>query len=270
MADTTATSESLVIEFGCSTSVNYFRAVELARQCSQYSVSGDGKCTRHRVVWATPDRDALIPLYQLVRTWTSTQLYLNGRPAWGDVLWAWFYCFEQREQAPNPASYCHESRWDARERHPFGCQRAGQLRLTPEADWLRFGALESDGAWAFDKSRIRHYVLHQLHLYRFCPAVNRPWIDAFLDVFPDRVNPRRERDWAYQTNVMRTSLVVSLEMEAAANGEEWPTPDRIIGVGPRNAEAAASILNGLFTLVQLKHGLSVSGANDFGRREKVG
>ena len=257
MADNTERSDTLVIEFGGSTSVNYLRAVEWARRCSRYSEAGEGKLKRHRVMWMAQDLDALIPLYHLVRTWKSTQLSLNGRPAWGNVLGAWFSCFEQREQAPDPAGYCYLSPWDARELHPFGCQRAGQLRLTPDADWLRFGSLESDGAWVFDKARMRHSVLHQLHGYRFCPGWNRRWIDAFVDVFPDQVNPRRERDWVYQTNARRTSLVVSLEMEAATEGEEWPTPDRIIGVGPRDAETSAGILEGLFTLVQLKHGLAI-------------
>ncbi len=248
--------KELIIEFGYSNSPNYPLAVKAASECHTYSEMGEGRLKRHRLVWEKSVADKILSVYQLVHKWKGFKVLYNGVPfhTFYNLIHSWFYCYEERKQTTDSMSYCfvHQDFYDGPILNPFGCKKI-EIGFGSHAEWLRFGNLQADGSWIFDKQRMSHYVKHYWEKVKFCPAASLNWIDHFFDIFPDSVNPKKDRDWHYQKKLAHGAgieLKIILEEEESKPDEFL---NEIIGVGPKDRESANYILKEIFRHIFLKY-----------------
>ncbi len=252
-----STDKNLVFEFGYSSWPNYSLAVKIAAACPTYSESGDGKSKRHRLVWEKSVADKILSVYDLVRNWKGFQVFYNGVPlhTFYNLIHPWFYCYQERKQTTDAESFCFisEDVYDGPMLIPFGCKKI-EAGFGPHSEWLRFGSLQQDGSWIFDKSRTIHYVKHHWEKVRFCPAASPDWIDRFFDIFPASVNPKVDHDWEYQYKQAQRGAAIELKivLEAEESRQDKEL-DEIIGVGPKDQESANFILKQIFRQIFLKY-----------------
>ena len=69
------------ITFGNSTSANFSKAINIAQNLPSYIVSGEGKQAQHKINLPITEVDLLINLFELVGSWKSSQMLINGHPA---------------------------------------------------------------------------------------------------------------------------------------------------------------------------------------------
>ena len=69
------------ITFGRSTSAGFSRATEICKNIPSYIVYGEGKEEQHKVTLPITEVELVINLYELVGSWKSSQMLINGHVA---------------------------------------------------------------------------------------------------------------------------------------------------------------------------------------------
>ena len=59
--------------------------------------------------------------------------------------------------------------------------------------------MTKSGIWVVDKKRIRHEIERRLHENELCPVLDPVKVLKTLDSFPDKINPKNDPDWDYDT-----------------------------------------------------------------------
>ena len=195
------TQPTVTIEFGRSSSANYALAVEIARKNPTYSEKGSGKDIRHSVTFEFDSFDSIRELFELVGRWKNTTFTIDGRMLPASKAFAVLACYSERCRAFNPEEYCF-GRDDANDYNDndLGCRHCG---INPYG-WLGlkgFGTMQADGVFVVDKNRIIHEVSKNLEDYLWCPALNPKRIEQRLKQIPDTIDPRRNRQWEYVTEL---------------------------------------------------------------------
>jgi len=185
----------LEIEFQKSHSTSYEAALDLCRENESYRKIERGDRTIHRVGFHAAKCKGFLRLANLVRSWKSFRLFVNGREeTWRTFFYGGYYCFEDRESSPNRNQYCfgESSEWF----NWWGCHRLG-FAFYNEKDWMRCGHMTEDEIFILDKDRMRRRVLSRLRSHAFCPVINRKAILDRIEMLPDKIDPRANPDWEY-------------------------------------------------------------------------
>ncbi len=66
------------------------------------------------------------------------------------------------------------------------------------------------GTGEFDNARIRHELEKNLFRYRLCPVLDTQLTEQVLALFPERVNPRTDKDWKYVEDYGGTILICAV------------------------------------------------------------
>lgn len=69
------------ITFGQSSSPNYARAIGICEKIPSYEASSKGKQIQHAVALPITEVELLINLYELVGSWKSSRMLINGHVA---------------------------------------------------------------------------------------------------------------------------------------------------------------------------------------------
>lgn len=196
--------KSAKITFGTSTSPSFERALLLCSKVPTYETSGEGKSLQHSVTLPLTEVDLITSLFDLVGSWKSSRMTINGVPATKkDLTYGCLGCYKNRQRSYKPENYCHgESAYDA---NIWGCKRLGMPINEWGGGWLEYGAFNSAGIWHFDKKRIRHDLQNGVSENENCPAFDKAQVLETLDRLPDTIDPKTDSRWTYKTSYEETN-----------------------------------------------------------------
>ena len=85
----------ITLVFGYKISLNYGRAVELARRNPTYKEEGTGEWIRHSATYSQEEVDDLFDLFNLINEWEGIEVLVNHKNIpYGFTFWLplmWFY-----------------------------------------------------------------------------------------------------------------------------------------------------------------------------------
>jgi len=186
------------ISFGQSSSVNFNRALGICKNIPSYSVQGEGKEALHRVSLPITEVELIINLYELVGSWKSSKMLINGHLATKkDLTYYGVGCFRNRQKAYQPKQYCFGER--NYEVNIWGCKRLDMPIYEFGGGWLDYGSFDKSGVWHFDKEKIRHELELEIKENELCPALSRKRVLETLDNLPETIDPKTDDNWQYRT-----------------------------------------------------------------------
>lgn len=197
--DTINKTVNVEISFGCSTSANYLKAVDICKKNPSYIESGEGKNLNHKILLPITEVELISNIYDLVGSWKSSQMLINGHTSTKkDLTYYGVGCFRNRQKAYKPEQYCFgESDYEA---NIWGCKRLNMPIYECGGGWLDYGNFDKSGVWYFDKNKIKHEVELAIKENELCPVLNRVRIIETLEKIPDSINPQTDKNWEYVTN----------------------------------------------------------------------
>lgn len=199
-------AQGITIELSYATVAAFERAVEVARKHPSFRQCGEGKNLRVRVTYALEELESLQELKEAAWDLHHKRAFLHGAEiAWHQMA-ELTYCFRELLRRPR-REHCF---FDGNFWSGFGCRYAlANLSDRINNEWLTFGRLESGGVWVFDKARIAAYVKKNLGAgFQHCPAFDPDYLELFLEVFPERVDPVEDDRWRLVVNRQGQTLGV--------------------------------------------------------------
>jgi zinc-ribbon domain len=234
-------SAGITIQFNSSSAANYPFAVRAAQAASSYREFAFGKVITHQATFQRSDNVLMLDLLESLKGFRNRRVWVDGEPTMWDDAFSWVWCYNRRKTAYVPALYCF-----GEEQYSFnlwGCIHSG-MAFAPGARWLAHGSFDRDGAFHLDKDRIRHEIRTALHRYRFCPALNSGVVEDIVTAFPDKINPKHDKDWEYQESYgLLDSGSSALTVRIKENGYTYDR--QVNGVQPKSLDAARAILKGI-------------------------
>lgn len=198
-AISTSGAAMVQICFGNSTSAGYAKAISICEKLPSYEITGEGKQVQHKVTLPLTEVELVANIFDLVGSWKSSQMLINGLPATKrDLSYYGVGCYRNRQKSYKPEAFCFGER--QYEANIWGCKKLNMPIYEWGGGWLDYGQFDSKGAWHFDKGRIRHELEVGLKENQFCPVINRAQVLETLDNLPDSIDPRTDKNWQYRTN----------------------------------------------------------------------
>lgn len=189
---TGALSWNISISFGKSTSANYDRAVYLAKQSSNYFEDGEGKNIIHQATFTSATNDYLtfIKLYELVGSWKSSFVFINGEITDRKIIGKLNYCYGDKCRSGND-KFCYGA--SSYTVNPFGCHR---LQVSEHNNpWWSFGMLDTTGIWHVDKTAILNRINQHYIPYKNCPSFSYEKVMFALNNLPNTIDPKKDIGW---------------------------------------------------------------------------
>lgn len=196
---TDISSWNISISFGKSTSSNYAKAVFLAKKSLNYYEEGEGKNIIHQVTYTSSATDylAFIALYELVGTWKSSFVFINGELIDRKIVGKLNYCYGDKCRSGNN-KFCYGA--SEFTMNPFGCHR---LQISEcNNPWWTFGILDTKKVWHVDKKAILERINEKCIPYKNCPSFSYDKIIFNLSQLPDTINPKKDKNWEYRNGAI--------------------------------------------------------------------
>lgn len=187
------------ISFGHSSSQNLNRAIDICQNIPSFVISGEGKQVQYKVILPITEVELVIKIFDLVGSWKSSQMLINGHSATKkDLTYYGVGCYRNRQKAYKPEQYCFGNReYDA---NIWGCKKLGLPICEWGGGWLDYGKFDNSGVWLFDKNKIKHELELALKDNELCPALDRTNILKTLEELPNSINPKTDPNWEYRTD----------------------------------------------------------------------
>lgn len=192
--------EGYAIEFCESTAASFPDALKQAKESPAFASLVRNKKTWYFASWSSNSFEAVCRLAQVLGGIRNRKVYRNGKTEAWDELFGFISCAEERSIAYRPAEYCFGK--DDNKLNPWGCKQA-QMDWTDWSRWFSYGkfaktgVLKSKYVWIFDKERIRHELMTNLHRYRYCPFIRMRLVDGILRYLPEQVDATSDKNWTY-------------------------------------------------------------------------
>lgn len=180
------------ISFGRSRSENFPQALGLARMAPKYlEHTVEGRAIHQSVFSSKPTEYlAFVKLYELVSSWKSCFVVINGQMVDRKIVGGLNYCYGDRCRSGNP-EFCYGASYMTE--NPFGCHRI-QISACNNP-WWTFGKFNSKGIWLVDKKTMLKRILEYSEPYRLCPAFSIDSVLEALKNLPDNINPKKDKNW---------------------------------------------------------------------------
>ena len=191
----------------------------------------------YRVSFGETELLGLAQLAALADRLPAKAVLRAGREMVWEDAFGFLPCYLQRQMHENPENHCfgEETRGTF---NLWGCIRVG-LPFSVEGEWCRWGQFEGETTrFRFDTQRFRQEIEHRLGSVKLCPALTTDFARSVLDVFPEAVDPHRERDWTF-VQARSGEEGMSVVVRTGFGGRERIT---VLGVGPRGRGASREIL----------------------------
>lgn len=225
------------IEFPESTAANFTTALELAKKAPKFESCVRGKKTWYLAHWPEESFVEVSRLADSISAIRNKRYYNNGLELAWDEVFAFIWCAEQRNSAYRPIEYCFGK--DQNQINPWGCRQI-RCEWAEWARWFSYGhfkksrIFKSSYMWVFDKERIRHEVMTNLHHYRRCPHLRPALIEAVLRAIPEEIDISSNSGWKYSRmyeEVPGSIKVIEIEKSAGYESKDEYFSDGVRPIG---------------------------------------
>ena len=192
--------EGYAVEFCESTSASFPDALKLARESPSFASLVRSKKAWYFATWRKNEFEGAYSVARHLGSVRNKRAYLDGQVIPWDDLFGFVSCAEERSMAYRPAEYCFGK--DENRLNPWGCKQS-RMDWTDWSRWfsygnfVRSGMLRSTIVWVFDKERIKHELMTNLHGCRHCPFLRSRLLNAVLHFLPEHVDPASDKNWEY-------------------------------------------------------------------------
>lgn len=172
------------ISFGKSSSVNYSKAVALAKSAPQYHEQEDDGKILHQAIYSSKAADYLsfIMLYETVKEWKSSFVIINGQLIDRKIIGQLNYCYGDKCRSGNP-NFCYGASYMTD--NPFGCHRL-QISACNNPWWSFY--TYSGNMWILDKNAMIQRINSYAAIYSICPAFDYNNIIDRLNQLPSSLS----------------------------------------------------------------------------------
>lgn len=168
------------VSFGKSTSNNYQKAVYLAKSAPQYHEQMDDGKILHQAIYSAKPQEflAFVMLYELVGSWKSSFVFINGKLIDRKIVGKLNYCYGDRCRS-GKVDFCYGASYMTE--NPFGCHRL-QISACNNPWWEYYR--KKGSKWILNKEAIKQKIDAAASIYCICPCFNYDNIIKELDKLP--------------------------------------------------------------------------------------
>ncbi|NLX14360.1 MAG: zinc ribbon domain-containing protein [Phycisphaerales bacterium] len=242
-------SSGYAIQFCESTAADFDAALNKAKTAPAFTSCIRNKKTWYMACWPEKEFAEACDLAQSLRSLRNKKVYRSGTEVTWNELFGFLWCAVERSSAYRPTEYCFGK--DENRINPWGCRQAG-MEWTEWARWFSYGQFHQAGlikksaVWVFDKARIRHELMTNLHACRHCPHLRTALVEAVLNAMPNEVQVTTDGPWKFShahEQVPGSIKVVEIEQQ---DGFEYKNEYFADGVRPRGPQALSAVLRKAF------------------------
>lgn len=237
------------IEFCESTAASFPDALKIAKDCPTFASLIRNKKTWYFASWNENEFKAACKVAEHLGGIRNKKAYRNGQAMQWDEIFGFMWCAEERAAAYRPAEFCFGR--DENRLNPWGCK----LSQMDWADWARWfsygkfvrsGVLKNTIVWVFDKERIKHELLTNLHKYRYCPFIRLKLCDAVLRHLPDQIDVASDKNWEYSRSYDEVPGAIKIVETKKEEGFTFTDEYYADGVRPRGLGILKELLASAF------------------------
>jgi predicted RNA-binding Zn-ribbon protein involved in translation (DUF1610 family) len=237
------------IEFCESTSANFPTALKLAQEAEGFISTLRNKKTWYLASWSDGAFDQILPLAHALNGLRNKRAYDCGKEVSWDEMFGFLWCADERNKAYRPIEYC----FGKADNHinPWGCKQA-RMDWTDWARWFSYGRFEKHGiirgtvVWIFDKPRIQHELMTNLHRFKYCPFLRPNIIEAVLRALPDQVEITEKGPWKYNRSYDEVPGAIKVIETHRSDGMDFRDEYFSDGIRPQGLVALSEILTKAF------------------------
>ncbi len=227
----------VVTEFERTSSMNFPRAIELAKTYPEFTLLMDERNVLiYRNIFRAQDLFQFRQMYKLIKKWKGAKLYLNGERIEFDMLDSGIQCYIETvlEQAPSERSTDYCQRFNFKKRlfsGCLGCRRShvgmawNASILSDQFAWFAFGKLDQNGVYLVHKDELEGAAIGDLFEYRSCPLLNLESLREFVQQLPGRIDPRKDREWQYNPKYRHAASRAQFQVLAGKEPEILPVSE---------------------------------------------
>lgn len=178
------------LSFGKSSSANYEKAVMLAKMAPQYHEQVDNGQILHQAIYSAHPKEYLsfISLYELVSSWKSSFVIINGEIIDRKIISSINYCYGDKCRSGDP-SFCFGA--SNATKNPFGCHR---LQISAfNHPWWSFYNLNGR-TYYINRQAIIDRVNEAAQVYHVCPCFNYDRIMNHIKQLPETLTAPKIRN----------------------------------------------------------------------------
>jgi tellurite resistance protein len=243
-------SAGYAIEFCESSAAGFADALATAKTAPKFSSIVRNKKTWYLACWPDNAFEKVAAAAELLSGIRNRKAYQLGVETPWEDLFGFAWCASERSRAYRPVEYCFGK--DEKRVNPWGCKQV-QMDWSEWARWFsygqfrRTGLMKSNHIWTFDKERIRHEAMANLHRFRHCPHLRLGLIDAVLNALPNEVEIMKGGPWKYSQAYEDVPGAISIVEIEDHDGYEYKSEYRADGVRPRGVAGLEALLRKAFT-----------------------
>ena len=195
----------LITEFERTPSIHFSRAVELAQTYPEFTPLIDERNVMiYRNMYRREDLLLFQEMFHLIKNWKGAKLYIKGERVAFDMLGLGISCYCKTVLSHNPPSLKGCQRFSKESgRGCLVCRRSyvsmewNEREIQKIPYWFSFGRLDEHQVYRIDKENLESAVIGELIEYHYCPLINLGDVRSFVRALPDRIDPRKDREWRY-------------------------------------------------------------------------
>jgi hypothetical protein len=206
---------NISISFGRSSSQNFDKALFLAKQAPKYDEQEYNGKTIYQATYGKDEEQylAFIQLYEMIKTWKSTAVFINGKLIDRKIIGGLNYCYGDKCRSGDP-DFCYGASFMTK--NPFGCHRL-QVSASNHP-WWSFSEKSGD-YYYINKDEIRQRIDSYAKNYKLCPCFDEAKIYEALDDLPTRITTDK-----YNELLRGSSLVYSVSVNMGSQSSSQNSP----------------------------------------------
>ena len=187
---------SISISFGKSSSQNYQKAVALAKAAPYYHEQTDDGHILHQAVYSAAPQEylAFVMLYELVGSWKSAFVFINGNPVDRKIIGQLNYCYGDRCRSAEPA-FCFGA--SSMTTNVFGCHRI-QISACNHPLWMFYR--QQGRNYVLDRAAVLQRINEAAATYSLCPCFHYAGIMAVFNKLPSSITARQREALIQETD----------------------------------------------------------------------
>jgi hypothetical protein len=207
----------LVTEFEKTPSVNFRRAVELAKTHPGFiPLMDERNILIYRNIYRENELLLFQELYKFIKNWRGVKLYFKGAQVDFETIESGVLCYIRAKLLPgesttsNSPKTCRSfNRENLETPLLLGCVGCWRSYISMEWEpfqsaevpcWFFFGSLDQHKVYNINKEEMENVAIGHLSEYHSCPLLNLDRIRTFIQQLPDRIDPRKDKEWKYTKN----------------------------------------------------------------------